>query len=151
LITLIALAVASQAADSVGWRQTAGAAGYELAFGEANADHVDILFRCSRRGNRTVRLNVDGLYTGDGPEPRRLLIESGRSRTRVALRYDDQSRPGGVFAAIVPIGSPALAAFARTGQLTVSARNGEIEGNARSAPDRAAITRFFSLCSGRNP
>jgi hypothetical protein len=150
LIALLSFLALSQVSpDNVAWRTTTGASGYELALGEAGADHVDILFRCARRGARVVRLNVDGIYTGDGPEPRQLLIESGRARARVSLLYDDGSRPGGVFAAIVPLASPALAAFARTGRLMLSAGNGEIEGHARSASDRAAIGSFFALCRGR--
>ena len=138
------IALGQDSADAIAWRETSSGAEYLLALGEAGADHVDILMRCARTRRSAVRLNVDGLYTGEGPEPRRMSIASGRARAIVALHYDD--RPGGAYAASLALGNAALRAFARTGRLVLSAGNVEIDGNARTEADRNAISGFFARC-----
>lgn len=142
LLPLAALAMTAQ--DDGGWRQARVGAGYELAHGA----QPDILLQCTP-GRRTIKLNVDGMYTGDGPEPRRLRIASGRTRTTVPLRFDGNADRGGSFAADLPLGSPVLTAFGLTGRLTLDARNVRIQGDARTAPERAVIAGFVTFCRQR--
>lgn len=145
MISMLALlAIVSLDQGATEWRQARTGTGYELALGA----QPEILLQCTP-GSRTVRLNVDGLYTGDGPEPRRLRIASGRTRATVPLRFDGSGNRGGAFAADIPISSPALTAFARTGRLTLSVLNGQVERDARTAAERAAISGFFASCRRR--
>lgn len=150
LIVALALAATAQPADGgTRWRANEGDREFQLFNGPAS-DRSDIVFRCARRGGSVVRLSIDGLYTGDGPEPRRLTVRSGRYRITAALGPDRTSRSAGTFAATIPLASAPLAAFARTGRLTLQARNIEMSGDAGTRLERMAIARFFRSCSGRS-
>lgn len=140
------VASAQNDATAYAWTQVTEAGGHYLLYG-AGTDDISVSFRCSLTGARDARLLVYNAYTGDGAEPRRAEIFSGRTRQRLTGALNPRISVS-AFQAQVPLGSPVLAAFARTGDLTADVGTYEVEAPAPAGPQRDAVARFFRLCRG---
>ena len=83
------------------WRESESPTGAVLSIGDP--DSAMIQFRCVRPG--TLRMDLAALYTGEGPQPRRVVVESGRVRASYRLTdgADDQARFGADLPAAAPV------------------------------------------------
>lgn len=132
------LGQAVPAAES--WRETATEAGEVLSLGEP--DNAMIQIRCLRPG--LLRADLAGLYTGEGPQPHRVAVESGRTRASYPLLEgaDAEAR----FSAEIPAAAPVVASFQRNGRLNFRALNVHLEGEAASPSEIAVIAGFLARC-----
>ena len=139
-LSLLAQAGSQPASET--WRESVTRHGTILSVGEpANAT---IQIRCVRPG--VVRAYLAGLYTGEGPEPRRVIISSGRARSAYRLQFGLDAEGG--FSTDVPVRSAPLVAFGRNGALTFAAAGAELDGNATTPAEIQTISRFLRRCRG---
>jgi hypothetical protein len=128
------------------WADHAGAKGEaHLNYGVLDTDNVGIMFQC-RRKSATVSFATD-LRTG-APGPGVVRFQSGRAKGRYAARLEkSELTDGWVAMGDIPLLDPVLAAFEKTGLIS-QIEDRVFAQNARSAAERAAISRFFSICRG---
>jgi hypothetical protein len=124
------------------WRETATATGDVLSLGEL--DNAMIQIRCLRPG--VLRADLAGLYTGEGPQPHRVTVQS--ARTRASYRLLESADDAGRFSAEIPATAPVMASFQRTGRLNFQARNVHLEGDAASPAEILVIAGFLARCRG---
>jgi hypothetical protein len=122
------------------WRARASERGTILSFGEP--DNAAIQIHCLRPG--ILRIYLAGLYTGDGPEPRRVAVRS--SRVRGSYRFVYGADADGGFSTDIPAGAPVMVAFERNGNLSFEAANAEVGGNATTPAEIRAISAFIRRC-----
>ena len=128
------------------WTQVTESGGHYLLYG-AGTDDISVSFRCALSGAREARMLVYNAYTGDGAEPRRAEIVSGRARQSLRGALNPRISVS-AFQTQVPLSSPVLGAFVRSGELTVDVDSYEAEAPAPTGPQRDAVARFFRLCRG---
>lgn len=137
---LLHLTQAEASLASEKWRQSSSSLGTILSSGDP--DNALVQFRCVRRG--VVRTYLAGLYTGDGPEPRRVTVTSGRARSVFRLQYGVDALGG--FSADIPIQSRVMVSFQRNGALTFTAAGAEIGGDPASPVGIEVIAAFLRRC-----
>lgn len=115
--------------------------GAKLAFGEPQSDNVVLMLTC-RPGSGEVVL----ARTGAADQPPAIILASGGREGRFAGEATPFGGASGVYVeASAPAAHPALAAFRRTGDLTLR----EDLASIRLPADRAAhrrIETFFDAC-----
>jgi hypothetical protein len=139
---LLLLAQAETPPASEAWRESASDGGTVLSSGDP--DHALVQFRCVRRG--VVRAYLGGLYTGDGPEPHRVTVRSGRARSVYRLQSGVDNQGG--FSADIPIQSSTLVSFERSGELSFVAAGAEVGSERATRAEIEAISAFLRRCGG---
>ena len=116
-----------------------GADAPRLAYGRPDSDDVVLMISC-RPGQDQVAISAVGLSGGA------LVLASGRTESRFpAARVDDALSQGGLLEAHGKASAPALAAFKRTGELTL-VTEGERHSLAADGADRGRVWAFFKAC-----
>lgn len=113
---LVAMSFQADAAEQ-SWRVSASPQGQVLSDGVP--ENATIRIVCVSRGQ--LRAHLSGLYTGEGPEPRSVVVQSGRARTSLRLAYGEEG-----FSADIPANAPVMQAFERSGQVAFRAAGGEL-------------------------
>lgn len=142
LFAAVALLLVQADTAEYAWRVTDTDHGPVLSEGDPQSAMIQM--RCIRPG--VVRTYLAGLYTGDGPEPRRVTVSSVRARAGYRLRYRADSAGG--FSADIPVGSGPIMSFARNGRLTVAAAGSELSGDVTTAEELQIVAGFLLRCRG---
>jgi len=131
---------------SMVWDYYSGAKGEaHLNYGTPDTDNVGIMFQC-RRKTGAVSFVTDLRKGAPGPGVAR--FQSGKAKGRYAAKLEKSELTDGWIAmGDIPLLDPVLAAFEKTGLIS-QVEDRVYPQNARSAAERAAISRFFGVCRG---
>lgn len=133
--------VASPAAPGFAWSyQNNVGEGPKLAYGAPSSDNVVLMMTCEPAARR-----VDVSLMGGSPHGG-LVLTSGDARQTVPADFVAAPGAGQMIEGSTHIASPALARFARTGDLSLVDR-GRTVSLAATPMDRASVNRFFAACS----
>jgi hypothetical protein len=133
--------VASPAAPGFAWSyQNNVGEGPKLAYGAPSSDNVVLMMTCEPAARR-----VDVSLMGGSPHGG-LVLTSGDARQTVPAGFVAAPGAGQMIEGSTHIASPALARFARTGDLSLVDR-GRTVSLAATPMDRASVNRFFAACS----
>ena len=142
-IAACALAVAgcsAQAAPDYGWSfQQNEQEGAKLAYGAPSSDDVVLMMTCAPGSGRVLLLAVT-----ERPKEE-IVLASGRARDRFSGELLPSELGGLLLEARAEAQARSLAAFARTGKLTMAA-NGETVSLAAHGEERAGVSQFFQVC-----
>lgn len=133
----------SVATQGMGWSlQHNAAEGAKLTYGAPQSDHVLLMMTCAPQSGQVLLSVSNG--SADGPGAIELV--SGGQRSRIT----GEAVPSGLGAgalieASAGLDDPALAGFARSGQIAVG-EHGRISPLAASGAERAEIDGFFATC-----
>ena len=143
LIAACALAAAgcsAQAAPDYGWSfQQDEHEGTKLAYGAPSSDDVVLMMTCAP-GSGHVMLSAMTERTRE-----EIVLASGGARDRFSGEVLPSELGGLLLEAKVEAEARSLAAFARTGKLTMAA-NGETVSLAAHGEERAGVSQFFQVC-----
>ncbi len=114
-----------------------------LAYGPANSDDLGLMLQC-RMGSRRVQVSDLARRGARGDAVLTLASGAARSPLKAKVMTDEESGQP-LASAQAPTDLPALAAFRRSGQLSVELA-GRQEDMAANAAERASIARFFAAC-----
>ena len=111
-----------------------------LAYGEPNSDDVGLMLQCAK-GSHEVELTDIAPASSDAS----LVLASGAQRTVIPakLSIDDSGAP--LAQASLPVSSPVLQDFRRSGAMAVSLGRSRYGLQARRE-EKAAVSDFFSAC-----
>lgn len=133
--------VASPAAPGFAWSyQNNAGEGPKLAYGAPSSDNVVLMMTCEPAARR-----VDVSLIGGSPQGG-LVLASGDARQTVAAGLVASPDAGQMIEGSTHIASPALARFARTGDLSLVDRGRTVRLDATPL-DRASVSRFFAACN----
>ncbi|HST35742.1 MAG TPA: hypothetical protein VLK25_03830, partial [Allosphingosinicella sp.] len=104
------------------------------------AANAVISLRCVRPG--ILRADLGGLYTGEGPEPRRVRAASGRVSASYPLTFGDAG-----FTAEIPVSARVMQAFGQSGRLRFTAAGAELAGDAPGPSDVQVVAAYLRRCS----
>lgn len=138
LVTLILSLSAQAPAGSTGWQESPSDRGPVLSYGAAA--NAPISLRCVRPG--ILRADLGGLYTGEGPEPRRVRAASGRVSASYLLSFGHSG-----FTAEVPAGDRVMQAFRRSGRLRFTAAGAELAGEATGPAEIQLVAAYLRRCT----
>lgn len=130
------------------WTTGVEGGGRYLTLAQPDAEEVDLQLRCPARGATSVSFRVWGIHGGDGPTPRRVTIASGATRATVPVTFRPDEMTADGYDGSLPLSSPVLATFARSGRFSISAGQAAVGGAAATRAERAAVARFFTGCRG---
>ena len=136
LVAALMLSLQADAEAAESWRESNSGHRAVLSFGEAA--NALIRLSCARPG--VIRADLSGLYTGEGPEPRRVVVESGRVRGSYPLFFND------AFSAEMPVTAPVMRAFGRSARLRFAAANVELTGDATQSSESRTVSAFLARC-----
>lgn len=145
----VLLAASSAAAQDIrpAWTQVSEADGHYLTLAVPESDDVWLQLRCGLRSPARVELSAYTVPPGEGP-PMDATLSSGDVSIPLRLRALPNEMTGESWEDALPLGSPVLTAFARTGELRLNVGTLELDHGAPTAEERAAATRFLRLCRG---
>ena len=133
--------VAGPAAPGFSWSfQNNAGEGPKLAYGAPLSDNVVLMMTCAPDTRR-----VDVSLIGGSPQGG-LVLTSGDARQTVAATLVASPDTGQMIEGSTHLASPALARFARTGDLSLVDRGRTVSLDATPS-DRASVNRFFAACS----
>ena len=113
-----------------------------LVYGEPNSDSVDVMLAC-RPGSR--RIDISDLTHASKGET--LMVSSGRAAAALTIRVEaDEAAGDQIAVADASSGLSALAAFRRTGQITLKLGRGKPRTLTASKSELVDIARFFAVC-----
>jgi hypothetical protein len=140
IATAVLLLLVQTEATPESWRETSTESGPLLSYGEAA--EASIRFRCVRPG--MLRADLASIYTGEGPQPRTVTIQA--ARTRASYRLSDGADDEGRFSVEIPQSAPVMAAFRRSGALSLRAGRWHMTVRATSTLEIQAIAGFLRRC-----
>jgi hypothetical protein len=113
----------------------------KLAYGLADSDDVALMLQCSKGAGEVQVTDV----ARDSARPVLVLASSDGVSVLSASLQPNPEGQAPLLAAQTSVASPALAAFRRTGRISV--RNGDFRyGITATGDERAAVGRFFAAC-----
>jgi hypothetical protein len=124
------------------WRESVSEDSAILSLGEPAA--AAIRMRCVRPG--MPRIDLASLYTGEGPQPRRVVVagSTGRASDPLSNGADDSGR----FSTDISVAAPVMLSFGRSGQLRFRAKSAHLSSGAARRPELQAISAFLRRCRG---
>ena len=132
--------VSSPAAPGFAWSyQNNAGEGPKLAYGAPASDNVVLMMTCEPGAQR-----VDVSLMGGSPQGG-LTLTSGAARQTLNGALIASPDTGQMIQGSAHAASPALAGFARTGDLSMIDRGRTVNLDA-TPMDRASVTRFFAAC-----
>jgi hypothetical protein len=126
--------------DGLAWSyQNSEGEGPKLAYGAPMSDHVVLMMTCNPGAPTTTVSLLGGSPQGG------LALASGRDRTALSGQPIPSPSTGHLIEADAELASPALARFARTGDLTLIDRGRSVDIDAKGG-ERQDVARFFQAC-----
>lgn len=133
--------VANPAAPGFAWSyQNNAGEGPKLAYGAPSSDNVVLMMTCEP-ADRRVNVSLMGGSPQGG-----LVLTSGDARQAVPTALVASPDAGQMIEGSTHLASPALARFARTGDLSLIDRGRKVSLDA-TPMDRASVNRFFAACN----
>ena len=121
-----------------GWQESPSDRGPVLSFGPlANAP---LSMRCVRPS--IIRVDLGGLHTGEGREPRRVRAQSGRTSASYPLVFGDNG-----FTAEIPVSARVMQAFGQSGRLRITAAGAELTGEAAGPSEVQVVAAYLQRCA----
>ncbi len=111
-----------------------------LAYGEANSDDVGLMLQCAK-GSRQVELTDVAAANANAP----FVLASGAQSAVLAAKLSIDESGAALAEAMLPLNSPVLQGFRRSGVIAVSLGRSHYGLKARRE-ERAAVSDFFSAC-----
>jgi hypothetical protein len=142
LATAALLLLTQTEATPEAWRESAAEGRLFLSYGEAV--EASVRFRCVRPG--MLHADLASIYTGEGPQPYSVTVES--ARTRASYRLSDGADDNGRFSAEIPTIAPVMAAFRRNGALNLRAGRWHMTIRATSSAELQVVAGFLARCHG---
>ncbi len=140
--TAVLLLLAQVEASLETWRESPAEGRSFLSHGDAA--EAAVRFRCVRPG--MLLADLASIYTGEGPQPLSVTIES--ARTRASYRLCDGADDNGRFSAEIPIVAPVMTAFQRSGALNLRAGRWHMTVRAGSSAETRVVAGFLARCRG---
>jgi hypothetical protein len=114
-----------------------------LAYGRAQSDDVGLMLQC-RKGSRRIEVSDTARTPARGAVS--LTLASGKAVSSLKAQLTRDPESGQFLAsAAAPSDTPALAAFRRSGRLSVTLM-GQAQSLAAAPGEQASIDRFFAAC-----